>query len=155
MCSSDLALAGCYALGLLDDQRLLVVTCKSVAFELFTYDVVTERRASIAVPTRDPECEVQVVGPDGFLGSCVLRDPAGRVWMHLDHAGRRDLVALDPTTLHCQTLVANWQTQRLLAWPDADTAIVRRNDQVIERVDLRSGCRTQLFPRFLAKEERR
>jgi hypothetical protein len=116
------------------------------------------------VPAGDPECEVQVVSPDGFLGSCVPRDPAGRVWLQLDHAGRRDLVALDPDTLHCQTLVANWQTafgskgfltQRLLAWPDADTAIVQRNDDVIERVDLRSGRRTQLFPRFLAAEDRR
>jgi hypothetical protein len=92
---------------------------------------------------------LDVLSPLYLKGSLLPRDPAGRLWFATQPPRRAHLVLmrLDPRTRTWELLpVAMEDRFNLLAWPDANSALVQQHDG-IDRVDLTTGARTRLFPR--------
>jgi hypothetical protein len=98
-----------------------------------------------------------VLAPLHQYGSLLPRDPAGKLWFmtpRLPQYAHDQLLRFDPTTRTWERLPipTDDPALRLLAWPDADSALVQQHDG-IDRVDLNTGAHTRLFPRA-ARDER-
>jgi hypothetical protein len=150
-------LAGCGILGLLDDERLLCqrIPKKAVAepapTRLFVWRVTDGAITELSPPIELPSLGFSVAAPFGDTTSLLPRDPAGRIWLMHRTAKTQSFLLLDPTSLtftvpKLDTGRAPEGDRRLLAWPDAST-VVMQEQATIQRIDLTTGARTQLFPR--------
>lgn len=146
------ALRGCQVQGLADDDHLLC-SCgpKGKPPRLLLLRVADLTTVDVPLPADLPPgtCTLGAFGPLYEQGSLLPRDPAGRIWLIANNGKTAVCLRLDPTTRAVDAALphdassAMWE---LLAWPDANTALVREN-ATIQRVDVATGVRTQLFPR--------
>jgi len=146
-------LVGAEVLGLVDDDRVLCARRALAGPSLFVW----QPRGSIAAPVLLPEGwrgflpgdALTVAAPLHLQGSLLPRAPDGSVWLMLRanaRAGTRFL-RWDPTTTQATALPVDSpdHSPLLLAWPDAQTALLREG-ATIQRIDVATGRRTQLFP---------
>jgi len=144
-------LADADVIGLVDDESLLVRRYAKQGLELFTWNAKTGRVETLVLPFPIANRSLYGLAPLETYGSLLPRDPAGKLWfatpkppMH----GHNLLLRFDPTARMWERLPIPTDDPafRLLAWPDANSALVQQHDG-IDRVDLRTGARTRLFPR--------
>ena len=143
-------LKGCWLLGLLDDDHLLATRGIGKETELVTWSVTSRQVDAVALPF-PTRMSIGVLAPLLQEGSLLPRDPAGKLWLATPKPPQHhDLSVLrfDPTTRSWDRLPIPTDDPafRLLAWPDANSALVQQHDG-IDRVDLHTGARTRLFPR--------
>ena len=144
-------LAHADVLGLLDDHHLLARRIADKQTELLTWNAATGAVEVLPLPFRIGQRSLGVVGPLHQCGSLLPRDPSGKLWFMTPRPPQHAhdlLLRLDPTTRSWETLLTPTDDPafRLLAWPDARSALVQQHDG-IDRVDLATGARTRLFPR--------
>ncbi|MBL8738068.1 MAG: hypothetical protein JNL12_16665 [Planctomycetes bacterium] len=144
-------LADAEVIGLLDDECLLVRRFPKQGLELFTWNARTGRVEHVALPFPIGQRSLYGLAPLETYGSLLPRDPAGKLWFATPKPpqhGHDLLLRFDPTTRTWEPLPIPTDDPafRLLAWPDANSALVQQHDG-IDRVDLTTGARTRLFPR--------
>jgi hypothetical protein len=140
-------LRGCEVHGLVDDDHLLCSsTSKRVGARLFLLRVADLAIVDLPLPAAvTPGARFGVLAPGHLAAALLPRDPSGRIWL-IVHGVARDLcLCLDPASRAFTEAPwhAGWE---LLAWPDTQSMLVR-NEATIQRIDLTTGARTQLFPR--------
>jgi hypothetical protein len=150
-------LAHADVLGLLDDRRVLARRIADKQPELFTWNAATGAVEVLPLPFPIGQRSLGVLAPLYQRGSLLPRDPAGRLWLMTPKPpqhGHDLLLRFDPTTRMWERLPIPTDDPafRLLAWPDANSALVQQHDG-IDRVDLNTGAHTRLFPRA-ARDER-
>lgn len=145
------ALAHSEILGLLDDDRILCRRAPAHGNDMFVWQPADDSVARIALPVAPPrERGIGVASPMHQYGSLLPRDGAGRVWLQLWQPPATILMRLDPETLRVERLPYCSEDRgsfRLLAWLDDGTAFLAQELATIQRVDVATGAKTQLFPR--------
>jgi hypothetical protein len=143
-------LAGSRLVGLLDDDQVLLTRVVDKQTELFVWNVISGRVEVVPLPFPVGQWSLDVLSPMYREGSLLPRDPAGKLWFATPQPPRRAhhlLMRLDPRTRTWESLpLTTDDSHMLLAWPDANSALVQQHDG-IDRVDLTTGARTRLFPR--------
>jgi hypothetical protein len=149
-------LAHADVLGLLDDDHLLARRIADQQTELFTWNAATGAVEVLPLPFRIGQRSLGVLAPLHQFGSLLPRDPAGGLWLRtprLPQHAHDQLLRFELATKVWQTLPIPGDDAafRLLAWPDANSALVQQHDGIY-RVELPLGTRTRLFPRVAAGE---
>jgi len=153
------ALRGAKVLGLLDDDRVLVVRERAsrlgqrpaTAARLFSYRPADGAVVEFAVPGELPFANVQAETPLARQASLLPRDPGGKVWLRCCDNNVETLARFDPAS---GKLVMLPETQlrsaqrwfyRLLAWPSTERAVLQAGTRIVA-VDFASGRQEVLFP---------
>lgn len=148
-------LRGAKVLGLLDDDRVLVVreraTRPVAAARLFSYRPADGKVEEFAVPADLPFASVQVAAPLAQQAALLPRDPGGKLWLRCCDNDVETFARFDPATGSLAMLPAT-QLRReqpwfywLLAWPTAERAVLQAGSRIVV-VDLVSGRHEVLFP---------
>jgi hypothetical protein len=150
------ALRGAKVLGLLDDDRVLVVrewaARHGAPARLFTYRPADGAVVDFAVPAGLPFGSVEVETPLAQYDALLPRDPGGKVWLRCSDNGAEAFARFDPATGELVVVPATHLPRaqrwfyRLLAWPAADRAVLQAGTRIVQ-VDLASGGTEVLFPR--------
>lgn len=143
-------LHGCRLLGLFDDDHVLATREVDRQTQLVTWSVTSGQLSEVALPF-PIRMSIGVLAPLHLESSLLPRDPAGKLWFATPKPPQHHhplLLRFDPTTRMWERLPIPTDDPgfRLLAWPDANSALVQQHDG-IDRVDLTTGARTRLFPR--------
>ena len=139
--------------GLLDDDAVLCRRRTATTTELFTWNPTTGAVVPIALPLVVARGgSIGALAPLYQRGSLLRRDPSGCVWLVTHDSNRPSatrLLRLDPATRIATELPFQPDDSgafRLLSWPDANSALIQEG-ATIQRLDVTTGARTQLFPR--------
>ncbi|MCB9885465.1 MAG: hypothetical protein H6838_08230 [Planctomycetes bacterium] len=144
----------CSVLGLFDDDHLLVASRPSgqgASGRLFLYRPADRVVTELTLPGDLPAgCTLDNGAPAYVRSSLLPRDPGGGVWVVARRATDLTFLRLDAATREVTRVLACGTDEascfQMLAWPDANSALVRRGAQILE-LDWRSGASQVLFPR--------
>jgi hypothetical protein len=143
------ALANADLLGLVDDERVLCARQSKHSCELFVWRPVDGAVQSIAMPGPSGLRSLGVAAPMRQQGSLLPRAPDGSLWLKVVDPNREGVRFLrwDPETTAAMALPFGSSERQalLLAWLDAHSALLQEG-LTIQRIDLATGARTQLFP---------
>jgi hypothetical protein len=153
------ALRGTKVLGLLDDDRVLVVRERksglgqrpATAARLFSYRPADGAVADFAVPAELPFTSVQAETPLARQASLLPRDPGGQVWLrccdnNVETFARFDLASGELVMLsETQLRRAQRWFYRLLAWPNTERAVLQAGSRIVA-MDVASGRTEVLYP---------
>jgi hypothetical protein len=146
------ALRGCHVQGLADDDHLLCAwSAKNKPMRLFLLRVADLTTTDVPLPPGLPPgaATFGAVGPLHGWGSLLPRDPAGRIWLTVGNGTDGVWLRLDPASRAVEAVLPydrRGDSPTLLGWPDAYTVLLR-DGATIQRVNVATGARTQLFPR--------
>ena len=146
-------LDGCSALGLVDDDHLLLVRAGAgdgAGSRMLLWHVHADTRRAIAVPAALASARWSVV-PAGS-DSVIPREPGGRVALfaavHDGDVAQAFLVLLDVDAARietvCRVKARNWNS--VVDWLGAGVALLAEGGCLV-RLELATGAREQLFPR--------
>lgn len=149
-------LRGAKVLGLLDDDRVLVVheraSRHAAPARLYSYRPADGEVVDFAVPAELPFASVQAETPLLRQASLLPRDPGGRIWLRCCDNDAETFARFDPAAGELAMLPATHLPRaqrwfyRLLAWPAADRAVLQAGTRIVQ-VDLATGRSEVLFPR--------
>ena len=147
-------LLGAEVLGLFDDEQVLCAqgAAQDRDARLFLWRAADGAVTPIALPEGARRFRsFRKDGPDALGSSLLPRDPGGRIWLRADgtqYPSRAFVVVDGASHFVCVVVPVDQDGAQLalLGWPSANSALLQ-DGATIQRLDVTTGARTQLFPR--------
>lgn len=147
-------LDGCFALGLVDDDRMLLVRRDrpgNAGTPLLLWHVAANTFADVVVPETLRGADWSVV-PLAANGSLLRREPGGRLALRAGvrsgpgEAASLVLLDVDAARVTCVYAAGRNESRELVDWLGPGVALLVQGGSLV-RLDLTTGAREQLFPR--------